>query len=67
MTLYSYHDQYDPDDVEYVAVAREVVTAYYSSLAANERWAQQKAEDTARKLAAVERFNAWGGRIETEV
>lgn len=64
MTLYSYRDEYDPDNVEYVAVAREVVAKYYARLAAKERWAKEKAEAAKRKQAAIDRFNAWDGRVD---
>jgi len=67
LTLYSYHQQYDPDDLDYVALARELIANYYDSIAAKARWNTQKAEASARKQAAVDRFNAWDGRIETEV
>lgn len=67
MTLYSHRQEFDPNDVEYVAVAREAVAEYYASIEAEAIWAQKKAEADARKQAAVERFNAWDGRIETEV
>jgi hypothetical protein len=67
LTLYSHRQEYDPNDVEYVAVAHAAVADYYRSIEVAAIWAQKESEAAARKQAAVDRFNAWDGRIETEV
>ncbi|MNC57553.1 hypothetical protein D3C75_1072280 [compost metagenome] len=64
MTLYSHRQEFDPNDVEYVAVAREAVADYYGSIEVAAIWAQKEAEAAARKQSAVERFNTWDGLID---
>lgn len=64
LTLRAYHGDFDPDNLDYVAFAREAVADYYESIAENERFKVRKAEAAARKQAALERFNAWDGQIE---
>lgn len=65
LTLRAYHGEFDPDNLDYAAFACEAVADYYESIAESERFEIRKAEAAARKQAAVERFNAWDGRINS--
>ncbi|WP_342439276.1 hypothetical protein NSS79_10385 [Paenibacillus sp. FSL L8-0436] len=47
-------------------MAREAVADYYRNIEVAAIWVQKETEAAARKQDAVDRFNAWDGRIETE-
>lgn len=63
MTLYSHRQDFDPNDIKYVAVAREAVADYYGSIEVAAIWAQKKAGAVAGRQTAVKRFNAWDGKL----
>ncbi|WP_419884880.1 hypothetical protein [Paenibacillus sp. B-A-8] len=50
--------------VDYVALVQRFMSEYYAGLAYGAARDQLRIDKDARKQAAVERFNAWDGRIE---
>ncbi|MNT97564.1 hypothetical protein D3C72_2399130 [compost metagenome] len=48
---------------DYIAVAKYVITDYHTRTAQLNEYRRGVAEKAARKQAAVDRFNAWDGKI----
>lgn len=57
---------YNRDDPDYAALTAAAVRDYCACKRALADRKREQAEAAARKQAAVDRFNAWDGRIETE-
>lgn len=66
-TLRQMHGNYDPAEPDYVRMVSEAFAAY-SEYVRGRALAEEVAKSVAaRKQAAIDRFNAWDGRIKTEV
>lgn len=66
-TLRQLHGNYDPTEPDYVRMVSEVMEAYARCQRGKALVEKMAKSIAVRKQAAVDRFNAWDGRIETEV
>lgn len=56
--------KYDALNVDYIALATHALRRYSEDLAEIERKREEKTRHELRKLAAIEHFGAWDGRIK---